>query len=146
MKPFTTKQIWLMVGIRLGFFLLYTAASATLLCLGTAWESTSLGHGAARHHGGLRHVPTVRPRHLPQPCHQPDSVIRVRSVPDYRLRRLRETALSPVVQPAEPAPAAIGGPADSGHPADELRDPHTARLHPPSTIRRHHRQAARTLV
>ena len=37
-------------------------------------------------------------------------------------------------------------PADSGHPADELRDPHTARLHPPSTIRRHHRQAARTLV
>ena len=69
---------------------------------------------AARHHGGLRHVPTVRPRHLPQPCHQPDSVIRVRSVPDYRLRRLRETALSPVVQPAEPAPAAIGGPADSG--------------------------------
>ena len=30
MKPFTTKQIWLMVGIRLGFFLLYTAASATI--------------------------------------------------------------------------------------------------------------------
>lgn len=101
---------------------------------------------AARHHGGLRHVPTVRPRHLPQPCHQPDSVIRVRSVPDYRLRRLRETALSPVVQPAEPVPAAIGDPADSGHPAGELRDLHTARLHPPSTIRRHHRQAARTLV
>lgn len=30
MKPFTTKQIWLMVGIGLGSFLLYTAASATL--------------------------------------------------------------------------------------------------------------------
>ena len=101
---------------------------------------------AARHHGGLRHVPAVRPRHLPQPCHQPDSVIRVRSVPDYRLRRLRETALSPVVQPAEPVPAAIGDPADSGHPAGDLRGLHTARLHPPSTIRRHHRQAARTLV
>lgn len=101
---------------------------------------------AARHHGGLRHVPAVRPRHLPQPCHQPDSVIRVRSVPDYRLRRLRETVLSPVVQPAEPVPAVIGDPADSGHPAGDLRDLHTARLHPPSTIRRHHRQAARTLV
>lgn len=83
---------------------------------------------AARHHGGLRHVPAVRPRHLPQPCHQPDSVIRVRSIPDYRLRRLRETALSPVVQPAEPVPAAIGDPADSGHPAGDLRDLHTARL------------------
>lgn len=34
MKPFTTKQIWLMVGIGLGFFLLYTAASATLSLLG----------------------------------------------------------------------------------------------------------------
>lgn len=34
MKPFTTKQIWLMVGIRLGSFLLYTAASATLSLLG----------------------------------------------------------------------------------------------------------------
>lgn len=75
-----------------------------------------------------------------------DSAIRVRSVPDYRLRRLRETALSPVVQPAEAVPAAIGDPADSGHPAGDLRDLHTARLHPPSTIRRHHRQAARTLV
>lgn len=46
MKPFTTKQIWLMVGIGLGFFLLYAAASATLSLLGTAWESTSLGHGS----------------------------------------------------------------------------------------------------
>ena len=34
MKPFTTKQIWLMVGIGLGSFLLYTAASATLSLLG----------------------------------------------------------------------------------------------------------------
>lgn len=34
MQPFTTKQIWLMVGIGLGFFLLYTAASATLSLLG----------------------------------------------------------------------------------------------------------------
>ena len=34
MKPFTTKQIWLMVGIGLGLFLLYTAASATLSLLG----------------------------------------------------------------------------------------------------------------
>ena len=86
------------------------------------------------------------PRHLPQPCHQPDRAIRVRRIPHHRLRRLRETALSPVVQPAEAVPAAIGDPADSGHPAGELRDLHTARLHPPSTIRRHHRQAARTLV
>lgn len=34
MKPFTTKQVWLMTGIGLGFFLLYTAASATLSMLG----------------------------------------------------------------------------------------------------------------
>lgn len=34
MKPFTAKQIWLMIGIGLGFFLLYTAASATLSLLG----------------------------------------------------------------------------------------------------------------
>lgn len=34
MKPFTTKQVWLMTGIGLGFFLLCTAASATLSLLG----------------------------------------------------------------------------------------------------------------
>lgn len=34
MTPFTTKQVWLMTGIGLGFFLLYTAASATLSLLG----------------------------------------------------------------------------------------------------------------
>ena len=34
MKPFTTKQVWLMTGIGLGFFLLYTATSATLSLLG----------------------------------------------------------------------------------------------------------------
>lgn len=34
MKPFTTKQVWLMTGIGPGFFLLYTAASATLSLLG----------------------------------------------------------------------------------------------------------------
>ena len=34
MKPFTTNQVWLMTGIGLGFFLLYTAASAMLSLLG----------------------------------------------------------------------------------------------------------------
>ena len=34
MKPFTAKQIWLVISIGLGFFLLYTAASATLSLLG----------------------------------------------------------------------------------------------------------------
>ena len=34
MHPFPAKQIWLMIGIRLGFFVLYTAASATLSLLG----------------------------------------------------------------------------------------------------------------
>lgn len=34
MMPFTTKQVWLMTGIGLGFFLLHTAASATLPLLG----------------------------------------------------------------------------------------------------------------
>ncbi|MGG7076172.1 acyltransferase family protein [Bifidobacterium sp. YIT 13610] len=34
MMPFTTKQVWLMTGIGLGFFLLYTAASATLSLIG----------------------------------------------------------------------------------------------------------------
>lgn len=34
MMPFTTKQVWLMTGIGLGFFLLYTAVSATLSLLG----------------------------------------------------------------------------------------------------------------
>lgn len=34
MKPFTTRQIWLMIGTGLGFFLLYTCASITLSLLG----------------------------------------------------------------------------------------------------------------
>lgn len=34
MMPFTTKQVWLVIGIGLGFFLLYTAASAMLSLLG----------------------------------------------------------------------------------------------------------------
>lgn len=34
MKPFTTKQIWLLTGIGFGFFLLYTVASATLSLMG----------------------------------------------------------------------------------------------------------------
>lgn len=33
-KPFTTKQIWLITGIGFGFFLLYTAASAVLSLMG----------------------------------------------------------------------------------------------------------------
>lgn len=33
MEPFTTKQVWLMIGIGLGFFVFYTAASATLSLL-----------------------------------------------------------------------------------------------------------------
>lgn len=66
MMPFTTKQVWLMTGIGLGFFLLYTAASATLSLLGA--RHGNLHHRqleTARHHGGLRRVPIVRPRHLP---------------------------------------------------------------------------------
>ena len=34
MKPFTTKQTWLMIGVGLGFFLLYTCASIALSLLG----------------------------------------------------------------------------------------------------------------
>ena len=34
MKPFTTRQVWLMIGAGLGFFLLYTCASITLSLLG----------------------------------------------------------------------------------------------------------------
>lgn len=34
MKPFTLKQIWLMAGIGLGFFLLYTCASIVLSLFG----------------------------------------------------------------------------------------------------------------
>ena len=34
MKPFTTRQVWLMIGIGLGFFLLYTCASIALSLLG----------------------------------------------------------------------------------------------------------------
>ena len=34
MKPFTTRQVWLMIGTGLGFFLLYTCASITLSLLG----------------------------------------------------------------------------------------------------------------
>lgn len=34
MEPFTTKQVWLMIGTDLGFFLLYTCASITLSLLG----------------------------------------------------------------------------------------------------------------
>ena len=45
--------------------------------------------------------------------------------------------LGQVVQSAGPLPAAAGDSADSRHPAGDLRGLHTARLHPPSTIRRH---------
>lgn len=34
MEPFTTRQVWLMIGTGLGFFLLYTCASITLSILG----------------------------------------------------------------------------------------------------------------
>lgn len=34
MKPFTTRQVWLMIGTGLGFLLLYTCASITLSLLG----------------------------------------------------------------------------------------------------------------
>ena len=34
MEPFTTRQVWLMIGTSLGFFLLYTCASITLSLLG----------------------------------------------------------------------------------------------------------------
>ena len=34
MEPFTTRQVWLMIGTGLGFFLLYTCASITLPLLG----------------------------------------------------------------------------------------------------------------
>ncbi|WP_291802040.1 hypothetical protein [Bifidobacterium sp.] len=34
MEPFTTRQVWLMIGTDLGFFLLYTCASITLSLLG----------------------------------------------------------------------------------------------------------------
>ena len=34
MRPFTTRQVWLMIGAGLGFFLLYTCASITLSLLG----------------------------------------------------------------------------------------------------------------
>ena len=34
MEPFTTRQVWLMIGTGLGFFLLYTCASITLSLLG----------------------------------------------------------------------------------------------------------------
>jgi hypothetical protein len=74
----------------------------------------------------LRHVPAVRPRHLPQPHHQPDRAIRVRRVPHHRLRRIRETALDTAVQPARPLPAAAGDSADSRHPAGDLRHMHSA--------------------
>ena len=94
----------------------------------------------------LRHVPAVRPRHFPQPYHQPDRAIRVRRVPDHRLRRLRETTLGPAIQPEEPLPTTIGNPTDPRHPAGDLHGLHPARFHPPSTVRRHHRPPTRTLV
>lgn len=34
MEPFTTRQVWLMIGTDLGFFLLYTCASITLSLFG----------------------------------------------------------------------------------------------------------------
>lgn len=34
MKPFSTRRVWLIIGIGLGFFLLYTAMSATLSLMG----------------------------------------------------------------------------------------------------------------
>lgn len=123
MEPFTTRQVWLMIGTGLGFFLLYTCASHNIVAARA--RHGNIHHRrleAARHHGRLRHVPAVRPRHLPQSSHQPDNAIRVRRVPDHRLCRIRKTALDTTVQPARPLPAAIRDSADPRHTAHDLRD------------------------
>lgn len=123
MEPFTTRQVWLMIGTGLGFFPVVHLRLHNIV-------AARVRHGnihhrrleAARHHGRLRHVPAVRPRHLPQSDHQPDRAVRVRRVPDHRLRGLQETVLGQVVQSARPLPAAIRDSADPRHTAHDLRD------------------------
>lgn len=99
----------------------------------------------ARHHDRLRHAPAVRPRYLPQPRHQSNRSIRIRCISHHRLRRVRETALDPSIQPAEPLPATTRDPADPRHSAGNLRGLHPSRLHPPATVCCRHRPAAWTL-
>lgn len=122
MEPFTTRQVWLTTGIGLGFFPVVHLRLHNIVAARA--RHGNIHHRrleATRHHGGLWRVPIVRPRHLPQSNHQPNRTIRVRRVPDHRLRGLRESALGTAVQPAEPVPAAIGDPADPRHTARDLR-------------------------
>ena len=93
MKPFTTKQIWLLTGIGFGCFLLYTVASATLSLMGHdmgifitgSWKLpvVMVGFGMFLLFDRVTfHSRAVRP----------DRAIRVLRIPHHRLRRLRETA------------------------------------------------------
>ncbi len=60
MEPFTTRQVWLMIGTGLGFFLLYTCASITLSLLGHDMGIyINRRFAVARHHSRLRNVPAV---------------------------------------------------------------------------------------
>ena len=121
-EPFTTRQIWLTTGIGLGFFPVVHLRLHNIVAARA--RHGNIHHRrleATRRHGGFRHVLAVRPRHLPQPLHQPNRAIRVRHIPHHRLHRIRETALDQVVQSAEPVPAAIGNPANPRHTAHDLR-------------------------
>lgn len=96
---------------------------------------------APRSDDRFRHVLTVRPRHLQQPYHQPDRAIRIRRILHHRLRHLQGVALEPTLQLEEPLPTTIRNSTDTQHLTGDLRGLHPARLHPPSTVRRHHRLA-----
>lgn len=127
MMPFTTKQVWLMTGIGLGFFLLYTAASATPSLLGYdmgifitgSWKLPVIMVGFGMFL--LFDRVTFHSRVINRIAQSAFAVYLITG-----FCRIRKTALGQVVQPARPLPATIRDPADPRHPAGDLYHMHSA--------------------
>ena len=132
MKPFTTKQTWLMIGVGLGFFPLYTCASIAL-----SLPVIMVGFGMFLLFDRITFHRRVINRIA-------QSAFAVYLITDQaisekllwgRLFNLQNLYQQP-----------LGNPANPRNPASDLHGLHPAWLHPPGTVRHHHRPTARALV
>lgn len=105
------------VVLGLGLPLFLSRCSSFVRMFGSGRTPVSRQTG---HHGGLRHVSTVRPAFLPQSDHQPHSPVRIRGLPDHRLSRHENIALEAPVRAGEPLSAAFRHSANPRHPVDDL--------------------------
>lgn len=135
MKPFTLKQIWLMAGIGLGFFLLYTCASIVLSLFGIdvgifitgpfKLPVIMVGFGIfllfdrlSFHNRIINRIGSV--------C--------VRGLPDYRVSRHENIALEAPVRAERPLSAALRHSVDPRHPTGNLHCLHFNRFRTSGTV------------